>query len=504
MIPSEELNRSRQVQRPDEPECQLIRRLNGSLLPCCLMLLLLMAGCGPGSDTAENGDEPARPNIIFVMTDDQGYGDVGYMGNPDLITPNIDAMAENGLRFDRYYTASPVCSPTRASVLTGRHPNRTGTFTWGHALRPEELTVATLLKGAGYRTGFFGKWHVGSVREGQPTSPGEHGFDEWYAAPNFYLNDPWMSHNGTPVQLIGESSVVTAEVALEFIEQAAGDGEPFMAFVWTGAPHVPHEASDELKALYPDLPENLQNYYGEISGIDRAVGMLRDGVRELGIEEETVLWFTSDNGGRLPESYLRELRGEKSELWEGGIRVPSVVEWPGTIEQRISQQPAGSVDLFPTFLELAGVEMDQGRPLDGVSLVSLMRDEAAERNAPLGFWHYGPVVGGQLMRSDEIVLDLQKFLDGELEEENLIEGRMNPPGQTYEGLEELGGPIAWIDGEWKLHRLESGEYELYHVANDPGEEQNVLDEYPDRVASMKTDLQEWLDSVIRSAQVGDY
>src|SRR5690625_7738992 len=131
--------------------------------------------------------------------------------------------------------------------------------------------------------------------------------------------------------------------------------------------------------------------------------MWRDGVRELCIEEESVLWFTSDNGGRLPESYLRELRGEESGLWEGGIRVPSVVEWPGTIEQRISQQPAGPVDLFPTFLEPAGEEVDHGRPLGGVSLVALMRDEAAERNAPLRLWHYGRVGGGQLIGRDGVV-----------------------------------------------------------------------------------------------------
>ncbi len=167
-----------------------------------------------------------RPNIILVMTDDQGYGDAGYMGHPVLQTPVLDEMAANGLRLDNFRTASPVCSPTRASVLTGRHPTRIGVFRHGHALRPQERTVATLLREAGYRTGFFGKYHIGSVRDARPTSPGAHGFDEWLAAPNYYMNDPWFSHNGKPVQLRGEGSMVTVEAALPFIARAVRDERP--------------------------------------------------------------------------------------------------------------------------------------------------------------------------------------------------------------------------------------------------------------------------------------
>lgn len=173
-----------------------------------LAIIVLLAACRSRGTVEKAGKTGGalssfKPNIIFFMTDDQGYGDVGYMGHPKVKTPSIDEMAQNGLRLDRFY-ASPVCSPTRASVLTGRHPNRSGTFSWGHALRPGEATVINHLKKAGYQTGFFGKWHLGSIRKEGKTSPGAHGFEEWVAAANFYTNDPWMSRNGMPVHLEGE------------------------------------------------------------------------------------------------------------------------------------------------------------------------------------------------------------------------------------------------------------------------------------------------------------
>lgn len=464
---------------------------------CCLALLVL-----PFNLLAQNTDK--RPNIIFIMTDDQGYADVGYMGHPDLKTPNIDEMAQNGLRLDRFYTASPVCSPTRASVLTGRHPARSATFVWGHALRPPERTVIRHLRDAGYQTGFFGKWHLGSVRAGGSTSPGAHGFDVWAAAPNFYMNDPWMSRNGTPVQLKGEGSAVTVELALEFVEDAARVDAPFIAFIWTGSPHVPHEAIPELRQLYPDQPENLQNYYGEISGIDLAVGRVRDALRELDISEETLLIFTSDNGGRLPEAYNGDLRGEKGELWEGGIRVPFVLEWPGHIEQRISRVTASTVDLFPTFLELAGANpVEQVGPKDGISLVPLMNGEMVRRQDPLGFWEYRGI-GGQIMRSDDIVQDLRKFQEGELTEQELNEGLLNSPDLAYEGLEEYPGDAAWIEGDWKLLYRSDSTYELYHLADDIGENNNLLMQYRERVERMQEDLQKWQNSVINSIRGRDY
>lgn len=468
-----------------------------------LSILLVVPAMLAGLANPTAADEPTRPNIIFCMADDLGYGDVGYMGHPVLQTPELDEMAASGLRLDRFYSASPVCSPTRASVMTGRHPTRIGVFRWGNALRPQERTVATLLRDAGYRTGLFGKWHLGSVRKGRPTSPGAHGFDEWYAAPNFYLNNPWMSHNGKPVQLRGEGSMATAGVAVEFIRQAAANDEPFLAVIWFGSPHTPHEATEELRKLYPDQPEQLRNYYGEITGIDRAIGRLRSELRELGIAEDTLLMFTSDNGGRPRDgSELRNLRGHKAELWEGGIRVPAVIEWPGRLDHRISNVPAGSVDLFPTFLELAGVPVPTDRPLDGISLVPLLDGEMETRPKPLGFWHYQGAEA-QGMASDEIVRELKAVLEAGGEGE-VNEGILHGPDQPWEEFDDHPGHAAWMDNDWKLHRLPDHEFLLYNLADDPGERNNVIDEHPDRVEQMKRQLRDWEDSVIHSIRGGDY
>jgi len=207
--------------------------------------------------TATGNAGVKKPNIILCMADDQGWGDMAYNGHPVLKTPHFDAMAAAALRFDRFYAAAPVCSPTRGSVMTGRHPNRFGCFKWGHPLRPQEITVAEALKTAGYVTGHFGKWHLGSVVEGSPVNPGASGFDEWLSAPNFFDNDPILSREGTAVPTKGESSMVTADAAIEFIRKHAKSPQPFFAVVWFGSPHGPHQAIERDRAandlLVPEL-----------------------------------------------------------------------------------------------------------------------------------------------------------------------------------------------------------------------------------------------------------
>ena len=182
-----------------------------------------------------------RPNFILCMADDQGWGDMGYMGHKALKTPVFDEMAKTGLRFDRFYAAAPVCSPTRASVLTGRHPNRMGCFQWGHTLRRHEITLAEALKSAGYTTGHFGKWHLGSVRAESEVAPGKNGFDEWVSAPNFYENSPLFSHNGKVIETEGESSAVTVDLALEWMAKVKE--KPFLSVIWFGTPPPPHAVS---------------------------------------------------------------------------------------------------------------------------------------------------------------------------------------------------------------------------------------------------------------------
>ncbi len=466
------------------------------------VMIHALAGLVGLAATTAYAEEVNRPNIIFAMTDDQGYGDVGYMGHKHLQTPVLDKMAEQGLRLDRFY-AHPRSSPTRASVLSGRHPNRSGVFTFGNALREQEHSVATALRDAGYRTGTFGKWHLGSVRAGQPTSPDGHGFDVWSAAPNFYENDPWFSRNGKAVQVQGEGSAVTVEEALPFIRESAKNDKPFFAMIWFGAPHTPHDATQELQDLYADLPDQLRNYYGEITGVDRAMGILRDELRELGIEQNTVVIFTSDNGGRPQDgAEHRGLRGAKAQVWEGGIRVPAVVEWPGRIESRISRVPAITVDLYPTFLELAGIEQPHNRPMDGLSLVPLFEGQMQCRPRALGFWEYMER-SGRGMASDEILRNLYEQQQAG-EPEDINEGLIYSPDLAYEEADDRPGHAAWIDNKWKLHRLPNGDHKLFHLIDDKGEQNNLADEHPRVFERMKQELAEWEQSVIQSMRGADY
>lgn len=252
-----------------------------------------------------------RPNIILVMADDQGWGDTGYNGHPELKTPNLDRIANSGVRLDRFYAAHLNCSPTRGSVMTGRHPNRYGTFSPGAPIRAQELTVAKVLQSAGYATGHFGKWHLNgkngdknttdgngrAILAADPLSPGRMGFDEWVSADNFFDLDPVLGRNGVPEKFHGESSDITTDEALEFIRRQAVAGKPFLSVVWFGSPHVPHQALLADKAAYSSLPENDQNYYGELTAVDRSVGRLRAALRELKIADNTILWYCSDNGG---------------------------------------------------------------------------------------------------------------------------------------------------------------------------------------------------------------
>ena len=212
-----------------------------------------------------------KPNIVLVMADDQGWGDMAYNGHPVVKTPNFDRAAARGLRFDRFYAAAPVCSPTRASVMTGRHPNRMGVFKWGYPMRPQERTIAEALRTVGYTTGHFGKWHLGSVRKQSPAHPGVNGFDAWLSAPNFFDNDPILSRQGTAVQTQGESSQVTADAALAWMKEQVGSDRPFLAVVWFGSPHSPHRAAEEDRRWYEDQPPAAQHFLGEVTGMDRAL-----------------------------------------------------------------------------------------------------------------------------------------------------------------------------------------------------------------------------------------
>jgi len=409
----------------------------------------------------------ATPNIVLVMADDQGWGQTGYYNHPVLKTPNLDAMAENGLRFDRFYAGGPVCSPTRATVLTGRTHDRTGVFDHGYALRDQEKTLPAAMKAAGYATGHFGKWHLNGLRgPGVPIlkddshNPGAFGFDTWLSVTNFFDLDPIMSRQGKFEEFKGDSSEIIVDEALKFIRGKVKAGKPFFTVIWYGTPHSPWMAADVDKQPFDELSAKSRDHYGELVAMDRSIGTLRKGLRDLEIEKDTLFWFTSDNGG-LPgfkPGTTGGLRDFKGSMYEGGLRVPAIIEWPNGVKPRITRHPAGAVDIFPTIAEVVGLpQSSMTQPQDGQSLVPLLNKETGPRDKPL------------LFRS---------------------RARM-----------------VVIDNDWKLISMPKGDgrkLELYNLVKDKAEEMNLFSSNPAKVRAMREMIVEGRKSIDASVEGLDY
>jgi arylsulfatase A-like enzyme len=448
-----------------------------------------------------------QPNIVLCMADDQGWGDTAYNGHPVLKTPHLDAMAAAGLRFDHFYAAAPVCSPTRASVMTGRHPNRLGCFSWGRPLRPQEITIAERLQAAGYVTGHFGKWHLGSVLKGSPVNPGGSGFDHWLSAFNFYDNDPVLSREGKAVEIKGESSMIAADAAIEFIQAQVKAAKPFLAVVWFGSPHSPHRAAPEDAAHYGNRKDAA--WLGEITGLDRAVGKLRWALHDAGVHKNTLFWYTSDNGGLKPASSGG--RGRKGSIYEGGLRVPAIIEWPGRIKTpRITQVPANTTDIYPTLLELIGIEPAFQPVLDGVSLVPVIDGISDTRSKPMGFWHANQrgisTPSDKWMREELAAQRAGK----DYHDETRLMADAGQIKRIYPNHQHPGH-AAWLDWPWKLHRIQNDKQgpsklnvELYNLQEDPLETNNLVGTHTRRAHSLHKALETWLDSVIDSLHGDDY
>lgn len=472
------------------------------------LCMAVAMGCAPSNaNPGLSNENNARPNIVLIMADDQGFGDVGYNGHPVLKTPNLDAMAASGLRFDRFYAAASVCSPTRGSVLTGRNPNRFGCFSWGHTLRPQEITLAELLRDSGYATGHFGKWHLGSIRRGSRVNPGASGFDRWLSAENFYDNDPILSREGEAIQLKGESSMVAAEAAIDFMKEASHDGKPFLAVVWFGSPHNPHEAAEEDRLLYAEHGEKA-DFYGEISGLDRAVGRLRHALREMNAHQNTIVWYCSDNGA-LPRLGEPGGRGHKGDLYEGGLRVPAIVEWPAVITQpRAIPLPATTSDIFPTVLEVVGILPPRDRAIDGESLLPVLHGKNIEKRSPIGFWTYSE----KGVPTPHKVWAQELFDAQQRGQEPRNPSRLRPDAGVIRQQAHTGSPqghAAWLDWPWKLHRITDAtsskpRYELYNLAVDPAEQDDLTGKEASKAQSMRASLEAWQQSVLASLNGAEY
>ena len=400
------------------------------------------------------------------MTDDQGWGQTGYYNHPVLKTPNLDKMAKNGLRLDRFYAGAPQCSPTRASVLTGRSNDRTGVFYHGYPLNKNEKTIAQALKAAGYKTGHFGKWHLNGLRgPGVPIlkddkySPGIFGFDKWLSVTNFFDIDPVMSYNGEFQEFQGSSSEIIVDEALKFIKENKDKNIPSFTVIWDGSPHTPMLASQEDRIEFKGLELRSQHHYGELVAFDRSLGLLRKELKELGISDNTILWFCSDNGGldRISPPTVRELKGFKNTMWEGGLRVPAIIEWPLAIKSKVSSYPASTMDIVPTILDIVGISHSKMlKPIDGISLKPLFNSQIKKRVLKIPF-------------------------------------RFDDRG-------------AMIDNDIKLivRSIKKSEFELYDLAIDPKESTDIKDENPFIFKMIKKDYLDWIVSVEKSIEGNDY
>ena len=498
-------------------------RFNRRLILSGLATLLVLMTSARAAD---------RPNIILLMGDDHGWEETGYNGHAYLQTPVLDTMAAAGLRLDRFYAAHPSCSPTRGSVLTGRHPNRYGTFAPNWSIRPEEITIAHLLREAGYATAHFGKWHVGPVKAASPTSPGAMGFDEWLSHDNFFELNPSLSRNGEPPRRFeGESSGIIIDEAIRFIDASKQSRKPFLVVVWFGSPHEPYSGLEKDLALYGNLSKKyvqktvsltsnetglpvqrplgdvLRERYAEITAMDRAIGTLRNYLKDEGLRENTLLWYFSDNG--TPSSGLAEtpLRGQKGTMYEGGIRVPGIIEWPARIPTpRVSQIATVTSDILPTVAALAGQPVPN-RTLDGVDLEPLIDDRMISRPKPIFFWRFN--VEGLVGREKKPYID-PKLQEGTTPLIKLRDGKLTRKFQNfhYPALDEhdFAGPRVMLDDGYKLviDGAEGSDTELFNLSDDPAEQINLAASNPAVVEEMERQLREWQQSTLSSLTGADY
>jgi arylsulfatase A len=377
---------------------------------CCALAVfaLVLVAAGQQAQSAE------RPNIVVILCDDLGYGDLACYGHPSIKTPNLDKLAANGVRFTECYSAAPVCSSSRAGLMTGRTPSRMGVYDWIPANHPmhlakEEVTVASLLRQSGYATCHVGKWHLnGKFNSPEQPQPGDHGFDHWFSTQNnagpSHKDPENFVRNGTPVgPQEGYSCDLVAGEAVRWLGELKDNSKPFFLLVCFHEPHEPVASPPDLVAQYPDATKEGQaEYFANVMNMDRAVGKLLAKLDDLKLTEQTLVIFTSDNG---PETLLRypkgvhchgsagSLRGMKLHLYEGGIRVPGIMRYPRRIKAgQTSAEPICSLDFLPTFCELAGIKLPENRTFDGTNLTPLFDGQPLARTSPL-YWHYFRSIG---------------------------------------------------------------------------------------------------------------
>jgi arylsulfatase A-like enzyme len=460
-------------------------------------LLTAVSVCAFWTNGLLASDNAPRPNILFLYADDLGYGDLGCYGHSRIQSPVLDRLASQGSRFQQFYVSHCVCSPTRASLMTGQYPSRWriyGHLAWlasnkqrgmPNWLDDKAPSVPRALQQAGYRTAHFGKWHLGggsgAYRNGKlvindPDAPpvAAYGFDVVRAtfgnAPTWKNAEPVDGpHEIYPYDDAGWqtwSSRAISDATIEFLRKhaRAAPKQPFFVQVWFKDVHVPLKPTPEMRKPYQDVAEPAQTYFASVSYMDQQIGRILATLDELGMRQNTLVVFTSDNGAvQKAGGSCGPLRGWKHQIYEGGIRVPLIVRWPGVV-------PAGAVDadsvlgicdFAPTFCRLAGASMPAGYESDGVDMIDALHGKTFHRAKPL-FWHHPTVARGN------------------------------------------GLPLAVRDGKWKLLMRENGSgVELYDLSTDVGEAHNLAKDHPDVVDRLRQELNAWLKTLpATSTQAG--
>ncbi len=445
-----------------------------------LASLLLAANPGLGAQ---------RPNFVVIVADDLGWGDLGSYGHPMIRTPNIDRLAATGIRFTDGYAAAPVCSPARAGLLTGRIPSRTGIYDWippgsDVHLTLAETSVATLLRQAGYDTCFVGKWHLNGGLDTDQPQPDDHGFDHWFATAGFAMSthlDPFnFSRNGTEAgPLDGYACQLVTDEAVHWLD---GRNDPSQPFLLVLAYHEPHEAIASPPDLVDSYPatqnRNEAEYFANVTNLDVAVGRLTSALASRNLEADTLVLFTSDNGPEMMNRHPQAQRsygsagpfkGRKLQLWEGGIRVPFIVSWPGHVDAGVvSDELVSAIDLLPTVCDLAGVPVPDSIALDGTSLTPVLEGGHVNRTTSL-FWHHYKSWGGPRAVLRDGRWKLAGYWDGpEILRKN--SATMRPGDQA-------------LIRSAKLIR-----FELYDLETDPGERHDVATQHPELVAELRAQM----------------
>ena len=415
----------------------------------------------------------SKPNILYILADDVGYADCGVHGSEDVPTPHIDSIAKQGIRFTDAYVTGAVCSPTRASMMTGRYHNRDGVHGVIGGGKPGlnigVPTVADYLKSAGYRTGIVGKWHLGEAPDYHPL---KRGFDEFYGflggARSYFpdasgivaggFGDTRILRGNEPVELKEYATVAFGREAVEFIQRQKDGSQPFFLYLAFTAPHAPMHALEEDLGRFPGIEDRRRRTYAAMmAAMDDAIGRVLAAVREAGFENDTLICFLSDNGGPVKKlggnaAKNTPLRGAKGQTWEGGIRVPMFVKWAGHLKPGTYAQPVINMDLTATILALAGVTPDAKWPIDGVNLMPFLEGKPGEPH-PMLCWYYQ-------------------------------------------------NQWAIRQGRWKLVSADPREGEkepaiaLYDLAQDIGEQNDLSAQHPELVKQLQSDWQAWRKEVV--------